>query len=58
MNDMSIITDEHFNQFIDDSKWLQRNYNEIIKEFNLEFVAIRNHKVVAHHKEMKYSLAY
>jgi len=52
MNDMSIITDEHFNQFIDDSKWLQRNYNEIIKEFNLEFVAIRNHKVVAHHKEM------
>ena len=49
---MSIITDEHFNQFIDDSKWLQRNYNEIIKEFNLEFVAIRNHKVVAHHKEM------
>lgn len=52
MNDMSIITDEHFNQFIDDSKWLQRNYNELIKEFNLEFVAIRNHKVVAHHKEM------
>ena len=52
MNDMSIITDEHFNQFIYDSKWLQRNYNEIIKEFNLEFVAIRNHKVVAHHKEM------
>jgi hypothetical protein len=47
-----LITDEHFNQFIDDSKWLQRNYNEIIKEFNLEFVAIRNHKVVAHHKEM------
>ena len=52
MNDMSIMTDEHFNQFIDDSKWLQRNYNELIKEFNLEFVAIRNHKVVAHHKEM------
>ena len=52
MNDMSIITDEHFNQFIDNSKWLQRNYNELIKEFNLEFVAIRNHKVVAHHKEM------
>ena len=52
MNDMSIITDEHFNQFIDDSKWLQRNYNELIKEFDLEFVAIRNHKVVAHHKEM------
>ena len=49
---MSIITDEHFNQFIYDSKWLQRNYNEIIKEFNLEFVAIRNHKVVTHHKEM------
>ena len=52
MNDMSIITDEQFNQFIDDSKWLQRNYNELIKEFNLEYVAIRNHKVVAHHKEM------
>ena len=46
MNDMSIITDEHFNQFIDDSKWLQRNYNELIKEFNLEFVAIRNHNMI------------
>ena len=47
-----LITDEHFNEFIDNSRWLQRNYNELIKEFNLEFVAIRNHKVVAHHKEM------
>ena len=49
---MSIITDEQFKQFIDDSKWLQKNYNELIKEFNLEFIAIRNHQVVAHHKEM------
>ena len=52
MHYMSIITDEHFNQFIDDSKWLQKNYNELIKEFNLEFIAIRNHKVVAHGKEI------
>jgi hypothetical protein len=52
MNDMSITTDKQFKQFIDDSKWLQRNYNELIKEFNLEYVAIRNHTVVAHHKEM------
>ena len=52
MHYMSIITDEHFNQFIDDSKWLQKNYNDLIKEFNLEFIAIRNHKVVAHGKEM------
>ena len=52
MHYMSIITDEHFNQFIDDSNWLQKNYNELIKEFNLEFIAIRNHKVVAHGKEM------
>ncbi len=29
-----------------------KNYNELIKEFNLEFIAIRNHKVVAHGKEM------
>jgi hypothetical protein len=49
---MSIINDEQFRQFIDDSKWLQENYNELIKEFNLEFVAIRNHEVVAHNKEM------
>ena len=49
---MSIITEEQFKQFIDDSKWLQRKYNELIKEFNLEYIAIRNHKVVAHHKEM------
>ena len=46
MNDMSIITDEHFNQFIDDSKWLQRNYNELIKEFNLELIAIRNRNMI------------
>ena len=52
MNDMSITTDKQFKQFIDDSKWLQRNYNVLIKEFNLEYVAIRNHTVVAHHKEM------
>ena len=52
MHYMSIITDEQFNQFIDDSKWLQKNYNELIKEFNLEFIAIRNHKVVVHGKEM------
>ena len=49
---MSIFTDEQFKQFIDDSKWLQKNYNELIEEFNLEFIAIRNYKVVAHHKEM------
>ena len=49
---MSITTDKQFKQFIDDSKWLQRNYNELIKEFNLEYVAIRNHTVIAHHKEM------
>jgi hypothetical protein len=49
---MSIITDEQFKQFIDDSNWLQKNYNELIKEFNLEFIAIRNRQVVAHHKEM------
>jgi len=49
---MSITTDEQFKQFVDDSKWLQRNYNELIKEFNLEYVAIRNHTVVEHHKEM------
>jgi hypothetical protein len=49
---MSIVTHEQFKQFIDDSKWLQKNYNELIKEFNLEYIAIINHKVVAHHKEM------
>ena len=52
MNDTSIITDEHFKQFVGDCKWLQKNYDELIKEFDLEFVAIRNHKVIAHHKEM------
>jgi hypothetical protein len=48
----SIVTDKQFNQFIDDSKWLHKNYNELIKEFNLEYIAIRNHIVVAHAKEM------
>ncbi len=49
---MSAVTDDQFNQFIDDSKWLQKNYNVLIKEFNLEYVAIKNHEVVAHGKEM------
>ena len=49
---MSIITDDRFNQFIDDSRWLFKNYNKLIKEFNLEYVAIKNHEVVAHDKEM------
>jgi hypothetical protein len=49
---MSIVTDERFKQFIDDSRWLHKNYNELIKEFNLEYVAIKNHEVVAHGKEM------
>lgn len=49
---MSIVTDDQFNQFIDDSKWLHKNYNELIKEFNLEYIAIKNHEVVAHNKEM------
>jgi hypothetical protein len=49
---MSIVTDDQFNQFIDDSRWLHKNYNELIKEFNLEYIAIKNHEVVAHNKEM------
>jgi hypothetical protein len=49
---MSINIDDQFNQFVDDSKWLHKNYNELIKEFNLEYIAIRNRMIVAHHKEM------
>jgi hypothetical protein len=49
---MPLVTDKQFNQFIDDSKWLHKNYNELIKEFNLEYIAIRNRMIVAHHKEM------
>ena len=49
---MSIVTDERFKQFIDDSRWLHKNYNELIKEFYLEYVAIKNHSIVAHNKEM------
>jgi hypothetical protein len=52
MSHMSIVRDDRFNQFIDDSRWLHKNYNELIKEFNLEYVAIKNHIVVAHSKEM------
>jgi L-2-hydroxyglutarate oxidase LhgO len=49
---MPLVTDKQFNQFIDDSRWLHRNYNELIKEFNLEYIAIRDHMIVAHGKEM------
>jgi hypothetical protein len=48
----SIVTNEQFNQFIDDSKWLHRNYNELIKEFNREYIGIRNHMILIHSKEM------
>ena len=49
---MLIITVERFNQFVDDSNWLLKNYNELINEFNLEYIAMRNHMIVAHRKEM------
>jgi len=49
---MSIVTNERFKQFIDDSIWLHKNYNELIKEFYSEYVAIKNHVIVAHNKEM------
>jgi hypothetical protein len=49
---MSIVTDELFKQFIDYSKWLHKNYNELIKEYYLEYVAIKNQTIVAHNKEM------
>jgi hypothetical protein len=48
----SIVTDKQFNQFVDDSKWLHKNYNELVKEFNSEYIAIRNHMILAHSKEM------
>jgi hypothetical protein len=49
---LSIVTDERFKQFIEDSKWLRKNYNELIKQYYLEYVAIKNHTIVAHNKEM------
>jgi hypothetical protein len=49
---LSIVTDERFKQFIEDSKWLRKNYNEVIKQYYLEYVAIKNHTIVAHNKEM------
>ena len=49
---MSIVTDERFKQFIEDSKWLRKNYNEGIKQYYLEYVAIKNHTIVARNKEM------
>ena len=49
---MSMVTDELFKQYINDSRWLHQNYNELIKEFYLEYVAIKDHTVVAHNKEM------
>ncbi|MFZ0553762.1 MAG: hypothetical protein WBL68_01900 [Nitrososphaeraceae archaeon] len=49
---MSIVTVDRFNQFIDDSKWLHKNYDKLITEFNLEYIAIKNHVVLAHGKEM------
>lgn len=48
---MSIVTNQRFKQFIDDSRW-DKNYNELIKEFNLEYATIKNHSVVTHDKEM------
>jgi predicted house-cleaning noncanonical NTP pyrophosphatase (MazG superfamily) len=49
---MSIVTNERFRQFIDDSKWLHKNYNELIKDYYLEYIAIKHHTIVAHNKEM------
>lgn len=49
---MPTVTVDRFNQFIDDSRWLNKNYGKLLKEFNLEYVAIKNHVVLAHGKEM------
>jgi predicted house-cleaning noncanonical NTP pyrophosphatase (MazG superfamily) len=49
---MSMVTDERFKQYINDSKWLHQNYNDLIKEYYLEYIAIKDHTVVAHNKEM------
>jgi predicted house-cleaning noncanonical NTP pyrophosphatase (MazG superfamily) len=49
---MSMVTDERFKQYINDSRWLHQNYNDLIKEYYLEYIAIKDHTVVAHNKEM------
>jgi hypothetical protein len=49
---MPIVTVDRFNQFIDDSRWLHKNYDKLITEFNLEYIAIKNHVILAHGKEM------
>ena len=49
---MPTVTVDRFNQFIDDSRWLNKNYGKLLKEYNLENVAIKNHVVLAHGKEM------
>jgi hypothetical protein len=47
-----MVTDERFKQYTNDSRWLHQNYNDLIKEYYLEYIAIKDHTVVVHNKEM------
>ena len=40
------------NQFADDIVWLHTHYDELIKKYNEEFVAIKNHNVVINDKDL------
>ncbi len=35
------------------SKWLHRHYNELIKKYPYQYVAIKNQRVIDHDKDIK-----
>ena len=44
-------TEKTFSQFIKDSKWINRNYSELIEKYDHRWVAIREEKVRYYNKD-------
>jgi hypothetical protein len=44
---------ERFLRSIEDTKWIINHFDSIKKQYNGEFIAVLNCKVVAHHKDIE-----
>jgi hypothetical protein len=49
---VSTILDEELEQFDRDTEWLRSHYDELLEQFNQEYVAIRNQQVIESAKDL------
>lgn len=46
------IDEKEFAEFVEDSKYLHENYNIILKDYDQQYIAIKNKEIVAHSKDI------